>query len=120
MSKTTINKAMSVYHLKLLCITFISLAPLFENHRPKEGKGILMKVFSLTYFPEEKGKEWKDRESERRERVDTRGRRRGGKGKMILLSPSKFLYLTLQYPISKGHSLNLEKNHYEPVIMEFD
>ena len=76
----TINNALSVYHLKLLCITFISLAPLFENHRPKEGKGILMKVFSLTYFPEREGKEWKERESKRRERVDTRGKEsRGGK-----------------------------------------
>lgn len=59
----TINNAMSVLHLKLPCITLVSLVPLFENHRPKEGKGILMKVFSLTYFPERKGKEWKERET---------------------------------------------------------
>lgn len=119
----TINKAMSVYHLKLLCITFISLAPLFENHRPKEGKGILMKVFSLTYFPERKGKEWKDRESERRERVDTRGKeRRGGKRKddtSVSFKVSVSDSPSVSYEV-REHSLNLEKNHYEPVIMEFD
>ena len=119
----TINNAMSVYHLKLPCITFVLLVPLFENHRPKEGKGILMKVFSLTYFPEREGKEWKERESKRRERVDTRGKEsRGGKRKddtsfsfevSVSDSPS------VSYEV-REHSLNLEKNHYEPVIKEFD
>ena len=108
----TVNNAMSVYHLKLPCITFVSLVPLFENHRPKEGKGILMKVFSLTYFPERKGKEWKERESERRERVDTREKeRRGGKRKddtSVSFKISVFDSPSVSCEV-REHSLNLER-----------
>lgn len=49
--------AMSVSHLKLPYVTLASLVLLFENPRPKERKGILMRFFSPTYFPERKGRE---------------------------------------------------------------
>ena len=82
-----------------------------------------MKVFSLTYFPERKGKEWKERESQRRASMDKRGKeRRGGKRKddisisfKISVSDSPSVSCEV-----REHSLNLEKNHYEPVIKEFD
>lgn len=72
---------MSVYHLKLPYITLASLVLLFENPRPKERKGILMRFFSPTYFSERKGREGRKGKVSEEKGWILRGEREEGRGK---------------------------------------